>query len=196
MCIIHSFSVLTMEMKIYRKKIEEEKEPSDLISKAAKTMAIPNDIIVKILFRQLVKSLVRFKYILKPWRSLIIDHKFFSNHVNRVARADNCEFYHHVILMDMPLSPSSPIKSINFDALSDDCEIVVKRLKLPEEFGLLNDQYKVWGNCDGLLLLCDQEINLLWNPSIRDYKILPKPNHHAHGPVACGLDYDHSSCWP
>ncbi|XP_044504084.1 F-box/kelch-repeat protein At3g06240-like [Mangifera indica] len=59
---------------------------------------LPNEIVIDILSRLPVKSIVKFKCVSKPWRSLFSDPKFIELHLNRaIAKNSHCLLVRHVV---------------------------------------------------------------------------------------------------
>lgn len=125
------------------------------------------EIIVEIFQRLPLKSLVKCMCVCKPWKSLITDHTFISNHLTR--NPNNTSFFLH-------LGHKSEIHHHHHHSLhhSNDLNNNVVPLKCP----LLHTQ--LVGTCNGLV--CQAHYTplnlaniLIWNPSIHKYKVLPKP---------------------
>jgi F-box interacting protein len=79
--------------------------------------------------------------------------------------------------------------------------VTTEGTKINFPLSLNNDEYytHLVGSCDGLLCLAQGPYPnqaVLWNPSIRKFKILPSPNfpHQKFGMRAYGFGLDHLTC--
>ncbi|KAK3016187.1 hypothetical protein RJ639_007027 [Escallonia herrerae] len=148
--------------------------------------SLPDDIAVDVLLSLPVKSLLRFKCVCKPWRSLITDPSFVKRHLKRANDPCNtslCRF--GVVGSICPLAGEGFVYlySMNYDA--SDRAVVRADYKIRNNFEIL-------GSCNGLVLVfaCYYGRLLLWNPSTRQYKKLAmKPSSYT-GSVLWGLGYD------
>ncbi|XP_059309760.1 putative F-box protein At3g16210 [Lycium ferocissimum] len=142
--------------------------------------------IIELLLNLPVKPLVKFKLVCKSWRSLIEDRKFIKQHRDRCQRDVNChkillaswkwyyycdcysidapQFQHerhsdNVTLLELPVLPQfDPEINLTLDAVTYayDCVFV--------------------NSCDGLFLLrFSSDILVLWNPTIKESRIIPPP---------------------
>ncbi|XVE51001.1 hypothetical protein DITRI_Ditri02bG0002400 [Diplodiscus trichospermus] len=118
---------------------------------------LPMDVITDILYRLPVKTLVRFKSLSKPFRSLIEDPDFVGLHLNRsIQTRSNL----NILLKGLHLY------SVEFDALD-----VAVPLDYPLSSGAGTEAF---GSCNGLLAFRMTEKNLaLYNPSTRQFRRLP-----------------------
>ncbi|KAK9287766.1 hypothetical protein L1049_016206 [Liquidambar formosana] len=128
--------------------------------------SLPTEIIVDILARLPVKTLIRFKCVCKSWRSLIADPHFVQEHLDRATK--DADTHRRRLLLS-----TFPLQSINYEAADEDIDAAVMfdfPLKIP------NRKAEIVGSCNGLIcLLVDSDSIILWNPSTRDAKELPKP---------------------
>ncbi|XP_075074362.1 putative F-box protein At3g16210 [Nicotiana tabacum] len=159
----------------------------------------PDDIVVDILLKLLVKSLGKFKLVCKSWRSLIEDRQFIKQHRDGCQSDINC---HRILL-------ACWYRSCYLDCYSIDAPLrhdsVVSPLELPfQDIKILWDELftcdSVFVNsCNGLSLLCfSSDIIVLWNPTIRESRIIPSPipdanwgkSYYSLGHVSSFQDYE------
>ncbi|KAJ8530769.1 hypothetical protein K7X08_023650 [Anisodus acutangulus] len=145
----------------------------------------PHDIIIDILLNLPVKSLGNFKLVCKSWRSVIEDDQFIKQHRDQCQRDINChkillaswKWYYYcncysidapqlqherdsdnVSLLELPVLPQlDPEINLTLEGVhADDCVFV--------------------NSCDGLFLLrFSSDIIVLWNPAIKESRIIPPP---------------------
>ncbi|OMO69430.1 hypothetical protein COLO4_29068 [Corchorus olitorius] len=156
---------------------------------------LPEEIYIEILERLPVKSLIRFKAVCKSWKSLISSPDFIDYHFDRSA--DNCSKLAIMIIKEgsKPDAYEYENKIPIFHTLDfsptlsgETTKIEVPETMIPERRGRYDYYFKpAYGEplswCRGLLLLgvkCDHFSLLLWNPSTREYKDVPKPNSWRH----------------
>ncbi|KAK4253318.1 hypothetical protein QN277_010641 [Acacia crassicarpa] len=148
----------------------------------------PQEILEEILHRLPLKSLVNCITVCKSWKSLISDHSFICNHLNRTiqAKPDIASLFLFISLKKRA-EGFKYYESQDFYSLcsdnhqeSDDNDFsVLKSCATP----LVTSEYKeVVGTCNGLVCLADySELDnsdlVIWNPSIWKYLVLPKPNN-------------------
>ncbi|KAI6693609.1 hypothetical protein NL676_021319 [Syzygium grande] len=129
---------------------------------------LPEDIVIELLLRLPVKSLMRFKCVCKRWRSLISDPDLAKTHLRRLKAGD--------MVSRQRIFKTSPIETIDYQAYDgvgriDDRAVV--------EFHELRMEDTAWepylvGSCDGLVCLFVSGRFLLYNPSTRECRDLPK----------------------
>ncbi|XWS13372.1 hypothetical protein CRYUN_Cryun36dG0032000 [Craigia yunnanensis] len=152
---------------------------------------LPPDIIADILSRLPVKSLLRSKCVSKPWRSLISDPQFAKLHLGQSQKDSNIS--PHRVLVS-----TNPIQSIDYEAYSgsDDGSKGVLELDYPAPIEMDPEKdVELLGSCNGLLCVVvdyNKEF-ILWNPSTRESRPLPKPKHRPNGLFVYGLGYDFST---
>ncbi|XP_012852423.1 PREDICTED: F-box protein At3g07870-like [Erythranthe guttata] len=126
---------------------------------------LPTDLVLEILVKLPVKSLVRFLTVSKSWRSIITTPAFIasqlSNAKNRTLLTYETE--HNPLVKFTEVGPFC----INSSS--------------KHEFPFLSFLIKV-GCCDGLVCLSDDVFGdpsgshiIIWNPSVRNHTVLPKP---------------------
>lgn len=125
----------------------------------------PQDVVVDLLSRLPVKSLLRFKCVAKPWNSLISSPQFAKAHLKRTKENGK----RRVLLTGSSLS------SIDHEAYGDENDINDLRV----DFNYPMDRTpisisNIVGSCDGLVCLFDADSLILWNPSTREARELPR----------------------
>ncbi|KAG6640184.1 F-box protein CPR1-like [Carya illinoinensis] len=126
------------------------------------TNHIPEDVLTDILLRLPVKSLVRFRFVCKPWYALLKNPDFMTIHLNLKVKANHgC----HLLLVN------SQEQNHTFSLISNKTLDVAAKIDAPQgvKFGI------IVGSCNGLVCLSQGSVILLWNPATREHKILPTP---------------------
>ncbi|XVE81273.1 hypothetical protein DITRI_Ditri15bG0050500 [Diplodiscus trichospermus] len=151
---------------------------------------LPPDIIANILSRLPVKSLLRSKCVSKPWQSLISDPQFAKLHLNQSQKNSNIN--PHRVLVS-----TNPMQSIDYEAHNGSEHGSKGVLELDYPAPIEKDpEYDVElvGSCNGLIcLVVDYKDFILWNPSTRQSRELPKPKHRPNRFSVYGLGYDFST---
>ncbi|KAF3629915.1 putative 60S ribosomal protein L13a-4-like [Capsicum annuum] len=129
---------------------------------------LPADLIYEILLKLPVKSFLKFRSISKSWLGLISSLEFVNTHLS--ISANNKDFTHHRLMLrfDPPYYGLQDC-SFSFSLFND---------SVTEAFDLIRYPIKteIVGSVNGLVCLTIEEKHLLiWNPSIRKFKKLPKP---------------------
>ncbi|KAK8481577.1 hypothetical protein V6N11_063387 [Hibiscus sabdariffa] len=131
---------------------------------------LPEMLVLDILSKLPVKSLTRFKCVCKAWSSSFQTPFFITqqhhnnlrnNNLNLLLKRNNGDSYHDIHF----LSQLSTEKGQDFSLEQD----------IPLLF--FDDHWHrplVYGHCNGLLCLVGEDKLALWNPSIRQFKILPE----------------------
>ncbi|XP_059645936.1 F-box protein CPR1-like [Cornus florida] len=119
---------------------------------------IPVEVIADILSRLPVKSLLRFRCVLKSWCALIDSPSFIKSHLNRSIKTNT----NHSFIFRI-----ENLYSIDLDSL-DHAVRLDNPIKNEEETELVV-------SLDGLVILCNPFYNevILWNPSTRKHRKLP-----------------------
>ncbi|PHT43878.1 hypothetical protein CQW23_17903 [Capsicum baccatum] len=142
----------------------------------------PAEILTEILSRLPVKSLMRFKSVLKSWCSLISSPEFTKYHLSLSAN-NNKDFTNHSVMLRI----AQP-------------ELNLKECPIMEETNLDYDMKKsgidcvIEGSVNGLICLVNEAKELfLWNPAIRKYKKLPdfRTKWKDDGQCTYGFGYDY-----
>ncbi|XP_015168124.1 F-box protein CPR30-like [Solanum tuberosum] len=131
-------------------------------------MNLSEDIIFEILTRLHVTSLIRFKCVCKFWYSLIKNPNFISKHLHNLNNKQN---HLHLLISRRGNITNKRILSLS----QNDTFNVFINQDFPEYFKDKFGHVRLIGPCNGIVCLCGYPYNIvLWNPSIRDYKILPQ----------------------
>ncbi|XP_039155268.1 F-box protein CPR1-like [Eucalyptus grandis] len=126
--------------------------------------SIPEDVVVDILLRLPAKSLVRFKWVCKQWRSLISDRAFAKWHLQRLKAGDLIPSQRIIIGGGI-----GPLKTVDYEALDGGGE---GRVVVPHGIKPLQES-RIVGSCDGLLCLIGPSNFVIYNPTTREYIGLP-----------------------
>ncbi|KAK8523198.1 hypothetical protein V6N13_113152 [Hibiscus sabdariffa] len=133
---------------------------------------IPEVLVFEILHRLPVKSLTRFKCVCKPWSSSFQTPLFITKHHNHHLRRNNLN-----LLLKRSLENRRPYDTYFFSQLSTDKghNFSVKQTVHLPFFENFLSRPEVHGPCNGILCLSDFTDKVaLWNPSTREFKILPQ----------------------
>ncbi|KAL7128921.1 hypothetical protein ABFS83_13G027200 [Erythranthe nasuta] len=135
---------------------------------------LPTDLVLEILGQLPVKSLVRFLTVSKSWRSIITTPTFISSHL---SNAKNRTLVHEKELHSfLTIAENGPFETFNSSS------------KL--EFPFKSDRtFRIVGSCDGFICLSDDEFRdssqcsiIIWNPSVRNHRVLPNPTINPETP--------------
>ncbi|KAE8099237.1 hypothetical protein FH972_017234 [Carpinus fangiana] len=142
---------------------------------------LPEDVLRDILLRLPVKPLVRFRLVCKSWSALLKNRDFMTTHLSRSAN-HGCD---HLLVN------SHGAENHTMSLLSSGAIDAAVKIETP-----LEEKVKLImaGSCDGLICLYKSLLILLWNPAIREHKILPTPRIHPTFPstlswVSIGFGY-------
>lgn len=145
------------------------------------------EIVVSILSRLPPKSVMRFKCVRKSWYSLIINSSFVAKHLSNTMRNKHstsilCKRF---VLRDINTDEKEVVCSLitfSNDSNGDEHNIV-EDIQIPLSFGVTTRGHFegieilgavcIIGHCNGIICLASGNI-VLWNPAIREFKILPK----------------------
>ncbi|OMO88560.1 hypothetical protein COLO4_20207 [Corchorus olitorius] len=150
---------------------------------ASKTPCLlPGDIVINILSRLPVKNLIRFKSVNKQWGNLISHPRFARMQMKQ------CENQSKRVLIS-----TIPPLAIDYEAYSaGDCKAKFK-LVYPTAFMKKGPKFgiKLVGSCNGLIcLVIDNNELILWNPSTRESRELPKlPGSYAPDRFRFGFSF-------
>ncbi|KAK8654624.1 hypothetical protein V6N13_107231 [Hibiscus sabdariffa] len=149
---------------------------------------VPEVLVFEILHRLPVKSLTRFRCVCKPWSSSFQTPLFITKHHNHHLRHNNLN------LLLKSSYVSTRYDTHYFSQLSTDKGhnfSVKQTVHLPFFENFLYSP-KVDGPCNGILCLSDFNDKVaLWNPSTREFKILPQSSIQCP-PSAGYTDFDRS----
>ncbi|XP_059647994.1 F-box protein CPR1-like [Cornus florida] len=123
---------------------------------------IPEEILIQILVRLSVKSLLRFRSVCKSWYSLIIDPAFIQAHLKTSSQST------HIIL-----SYKSELTRIDRYSIRYDDESFHQYFEPQLPSHILKQSLTMYGSCNGLVCLSNEETIRLWNPALRKLKTLP-----------------------
>lgn len=141
---------------------------------------LPHEIIMfEILIRLPVKSLLRFKSVCKQWRSSILDHEFIKLHGNRN--------FHQKVAFHYYVGDGICLPSVDLTVPDLEKSRVEKIAIPPCRYFPVEAPYGVTllGSSNGLLCFTIEGADscrlrnppqlVLWNPSIREHKMIPEP---------------------
>ncbi|MCD9641734.1 hypothetical protein HAX54_028161 [Datura stramonium] len=131
---------------------------------------IPSEVIFEILLRLPVKSLVRFRSVSKSWLSLLSSPQFINTHLN-FSRNNHKDVPHKLLLL-APEQISSEKKCALYSSVSGKTSVDCVDLDYPVKSPGCVTQFI--GSCDGLVCLSVENSLILWNPSTRIWKEIPK----------------------
>ncbi|KAL4353125.1 hypothetical protein GQ457_06G000170 [Hibiscus cannabinus] len=131
---------------------------------------LPEVLVFDILAKLPVKSLIRFKCVCKHWSSSFQTPLFITQHHHNHLRNNNLNFI-------FKRSIGTSIHYFNlFELSTEDGQSF--SLKQNICFPLCNDVWHnpgVFGPCNGIFCVESADNLSLWNPSTRQFKILPQP---------------------
>ncbi|GAU30118.1 hypothetical protein TSUD_360110 [Trifolium subterraneum] len=149
---------------------------------------LPFDLIEEILCRLPVKLLLRLRCLCKSFNSLILDPRFAKKHLRLSMKR------RHYILSSVNYSSGS---LFFFDSLiPSDSASSFKLTQLNHPITCKHDKYHrplSFSSCDGIIFFFfDENYGILWNPSIRKFKLLPTlKNQMIVSDSSCCFGYDH-----
>lgn len=147
---------------------------------------LPNEVIFEILLRLPIKSIIKFKSVSKSWLSLLSSPRFVNTHL--IFSRNNHKNIPQKLLLLTPNQNLSNKKSTLFHSLSETavCVDLDYPLKSP------SCVTRVIGSCDGLICLSVENSVILWNPSTRKWKKIPKEPIFMNQDYHCtyGFGYD------
>ncbi|KAF5174913.1 F-box protein cpr1 [Thalictrum thalictroides] len=132
---------------------------------------MPEDVIFNILLWLPVVSLLRFKSVCKSWCSLIGSSGFITQHLHLAAKNND-----KIIRFDSEQSVNHSCTSFSFSLLSGDkFEMCDQIFDLPVPYDRNGGLADIIDTCNGIICLyLPDDIIILWNPAIRQYKRLPQ----------------------
>ena len=137
---------------------------------------IPDDLMINILSRLPVQSLVKFLLVHKSWRSLITNDPAFKALNLHLHFSDTNSNY--LITIPNEFSTERRLCSViirNSNNNGGVSNFVVKDIEIP--FRTPTKYYRLLCSCNGILCMSDtnyfNDSLYLWNPSVRNFKILP-----------------------
>ncbi|XP_059316057.1 F-box/kelch-repeat protein At3g23880-like [Lycium ferocissimum] len=133
---------------------------------------IPSEVIFEILLRLPLKSILKFKSVSKSWLFLLSSPQFINTHLN-FSRKD---FPHRLLILDRDQILSKK-KCALYSPVSKKNSAVCVDLDYPVKSRGCNIPQFI-GSCDGLVCLLVENSLILWNPSTRKWKEIPKEETH------------------
>ncbi|KAL4301833.1 hypothetical protein GQ457_10G000760 [Hibiscus cannabinus] len=160
---------------------------------------VPEVLVFEILHRLPIKSLTRFRCVCKPWSSSFQTPLFITKHHNHHLRHNNLN-----LLLKRSLVNRGPYDTYFFSQLSIDKghNFSVKQTVHLPFFEDFLSRPQVHGPCNGILCLSNFDDKVaLWNPSTREFKILPQSSIQCPPSASCissgfgcsGFGYDSQS---
>uniref|UniRef100_M1B063 Ubiquitin-protein ligase n=1 Tax=Solanum tuberosum TaxID=4113 RepID=M1B063_SOLTU len=147
---------------------------------------LPNEIIFEILLRLPVKSIIKFKSVSKSWLSLLSSPRFINTHLN--FSKNNHKNVPQKLLL---LTPNQNLSKKQYTLFSSISETIVRvDLDYPVKSPSCVTQFI--GSCDGLICFSVENSLILWNPSTRKWKKIPKESIFMNQDYYCtyGFGYD------
>ncbi|KAJ0799557.1 putative F-box domain-containing protein [Helianthus annuus] len=134
---------------------------------------LPENPILEVLSRLLVKTITRFKCVCKKWRDLVSDTYFIDLHL---SRSPSCLMIHQYVYPGPILELIEVDHEVDYHRLTLDH---VKSLNLhltAVRFHFLIIQV---GSVNGLICLLSHrfDVTCIFNPVVKEYVILPQPPH-------------------
>ncbi|GAU16388.1 hypothetical protein TSUD_117370 [Trifolium subterraneum] len=130
---------------------------------------LPFDLIAEILCRLPVKHLLQLRCLGKYWKSLIYDPKFAKKQIQSSIKR------HHLMVSSTNKSREVLLYDSEISSVFSDSIVTQRQIRYPvtsqnNGYGL---PYRLC-SCDGILCFAiDHSSAILWNPSIRKFKLLP-----------------------
>ncbi|KAL4355101.1 hypothetical protein GQ457_06G000800 [Hibiscus cannabinus] len=130
---------------------------------------LPEMLVFDIIAKLPVKSLIRFKCVCKHWSSSFQTPLFITQHHHNHLRNNNLNF-----IFKRSIGNSSSYCNL-FELSTEDGQSfsLKQNIRLP----LCNDRWlspEVYGPCNGIFCVESKDNLALWNPSTRQFKILPQ----------------------
>ncbi|KAE8723540.1 Pyridoxal phosphate phosphatase-related protein [Hibiscus syriacus] len=124
-----------------------------------------SDLIPDILCRLPVKTLIRFRCVAKPWRSLIDDPHFAKLHLEHSSRTGaNVKLF-----LDNCIECDDKAYAVDFDSLDN-----LVRFPRPFVAEITKYRSRIIGSCNGLLAVYHRDSGIaLWNPTTGKRRYLP-----------------------
>ncbi|KAF3660900.1 hypothetical protein FXO37_13162 [Capsicum annuum] len=147
-------------------------------------MNLSEDVTYEILSRLPVTSLIRFKCICRFWYFLIKNPNFISKHLHKLGSKK------HFLRLLISRRGNITNKRILSLSENDTFDVFINQ-DFPPYFNDKFGHVRLIGPCNGIVCLCGYPDNIvLWNPSIRDYKILPQSHiQRLVGSTVRGTDF-------
>ncbi|XP_059658847.1 F-box protein CPR1-like [Cornus florida] len=150
------------------------------------TQSLPCDVIYTILSKLPVKSLFQLRCVCKSWRDVISEAQFSKSHLTESIKLVDRQ---RIFVRD---TMYACFRSIGCDSMDTCDDGLDETIYFPVE---KYTRAKVLCSCNGLVLLRVNKTDnmcVLWNPSIREFKKFSCPSHISHNYSPHGLYYDSS----
>ncbi|KAM5561163.1 putative F-box protein [Rosa sericea] len=177
-------------------------------AKVTELSKLSEEMVVPILSRLSPKSLMRFKCVHKSWYNLINNPSFVDKHIMTSERNNHstsilCKRF---ILRDVSTEEKEIVYSLItfYNDNSGDEHITVEDIDIPISMGVTTRGQFVGdelqgvlhidrGHCHGIICLSDPWKIILWNPAIKEFKVLPQSCIPDANFNSVGLGYDPKS---
>ncbi|XP_030944849.1 F-box/kelch-repeat protein At3g23880-like isoform X1 [Quercus lobata] len=137
--------------------------------------SLPHEILTNVFVRLPIKSIVTCTAVCKTWKSLIQNPTFISNHLHHSSNNNNNK---HPLLLFRHCSLENEHYVLHFD--NQDFNEYTRFDDFPFQGQSYDGIFLVVGTCNGLIFLADDLYGhhkfFLWNPCVRKFVKLPKPN--------------------
>ncbi|XP_016507272.1 F-box/kelch-repeat protein At3g23880-like [Nicotiana tabacum] len=143
------------------------------MSDRSRIPSLPDDIVNSILIKLPVTSLLRFKCICKSWRFSISNPNFIKLHLHESSANISRQKLFFVSFRN--IFRSNAKFQFHEALLGVDSKVLLVNPPFPEFCHSLFSDFEVH-SCNGLVLMKTEINMILWNPAIRKYKLLPKPD--------------------
>ncbi|XP_059642663.1 F-box/kelch-repeat protein At3g23880-like [Cornus florida] len=185
---------------------EKGKKRKNKRRKRRRKFYLPDDVVIGILSRLPVKSLMKFRCVCKSWHAFVTNPNFISMHLNNYTRSSTStttsDGFAQLVFGPLQSNTREPIFSlVSFNKLKLDTAVSVVKFDLsPFINGYHFGDPALHGSCDGIVCLYGLKPGsiALWNPAIRQFKILPvshiplPPNSRVVN-ASVGLGFDSTS---
>lgn len=147
------------------------KNSKTMATSQSQQMYISEDLMLKILLLQPIKSLLRFKSVCKLWCRIISSQTFVDAHVKTSSNTQKYLLFDHSSCYSLCL--------VNNKTYSEAETINSEEYYLAKSFcSTAHWRVNIYGICKGLLCLSDDPLRInspiyLWNPIVRKSKSLP-----------------------
>ncbi|KAK4564969.1 hypothetical protein RGQ29_006851 [Quercus rubra] len=138
--------------------------------------SLPHEILTNVFVRLPIKSIVTCTAVCKTWKSLIQNPTFISSHLHHSSNNNN---KHPLLLFRLCSSEEKEHYVLHFD--NQDFNEYTRFDDFPFHGQSYDGIFHVVGTCNGLVFLTDNLYRyhnnfVLWNPCVRKFVKLPKPN--------------------
>ncbi|XP_019241748.1 PREDICTED: F-box/kelch-repeat protein At3g23880-like [Nicotiana attenuata] len=141
---------------------------------------LSDDLVTAILLKLPVESLLRFKLVNKSWCYQIKSPEFIMLQINESSSDINRQ---KILLISSKIIPSRGLEynMLGFTISSTEASSLtvnsqVMSLEPPLPVFSFDFSYPLMSSCNGLLCMIYSHGIVLWNPAIKRYKMIPKPD--------------------